>query len=157
MLIAPAHSLLLQMDWIGDKITQLIEEGKRALGTEIVLASEAPEDEMDDGRGDWADDDDMSGSRFSSSSRRSRNHNSYSVPSTTTPRRIYYNRHPHSRSEDLSASTSALPSTPDAKRSHVTEALSSSYTTETEWSSPQLRESMERARAAYRLRQGLQD
>ena len=41
------------MDWIGDKISKLIEEGKRALGQEVVVLSEAQEDEVDDGSGDW--------------------------------------------------------------------------------------------------------
>jgi len=41
------------MDWIGDKLAMLIEQGKRALQTEVVVMSEAKEDEVDDGRGDW--------------------------------------------------------------------------------------------------------
>lgn len=45
------------MDWIGDKLSQLIEEGKRALGKEVVVLSDAPEDEVDDGSGNWVDQD----------------------------------------------------------------------------------------------------
>jgi hypothetical protein len=37
------------MDWIGTKLSQLINEGQKALGREIVVASEAQEDEVDDG------------------------------------------------------------------------------------------------------------
>ncbi|KAF4611268.1 hypothetical protein D9613_006624 [Agrocybe pediades] len=46
-----------QMDWIGDKLSMLIEQGKRALQTEIVVMSEAKEDEVDDGRGEWEEED----------------------------------------------------------------------------------------------------
>ena len=41
------------MDWIGDKLSMLIEQGKRALGTEVVVMSEAKEDEVDDGSPGW--------------------------------------------------------------------------------------------------------
>jgi hypothetical protein len=43
------------MDWIGDKLSALIAEGKRALGAEIVVMSDAKEDEVDDGTGVWED------------------------------------------------------------------------------------------------------
>ncbi|KAJ2917109.1 hypothetical protein MD484_g3298, partial [Candolleomyces efflorescens] len=46
-----------QMDWIGGKLAQLIEDGKRALGTEVVVMSDAKEDEVDDGSGAWVSDD----------------------------------------------------------------------------------------------------
>ncbi|KAF8643186.1 hypothetical protein AX16_009177 [Volvariella volvacea WC 439] len=48
-----------QMDWIGDKLSVLIEEGKRALGREVVVMSECKEDEVDDGLGGWVDEDDQ--------------------------------------------------------------------------------------------------
>jgi hypothetical protein len=41
------------MDWIGDKLSMLIEQGKRALGSEVVVMSEAKEDEVDDGSPGW--------------------------------------------------------------------------------------------------------
>ena len=41
------------MDWIGDKLSMLIEQGKRALGTEVVVMSDAKEDEVDDGSPGW--------------------------------------------------------------------------------------------------------
>lgn len=54
------------MDWIGDKLAQLIEEGKRALGKEIVVMSDAQEDEVDDGSGNWIEENDYT-SRVSTS------------------------------------------------------------------------------------------
>ncbi|KAF7974119.1 hypothetical protein HWV62_13329 [Athelia sp. TMB] len=38
-----------EMDWIGGRLSALIAEGQKALGREIVVASEAAEDAMDDG------------------------------------------------------------------------------------------------------------
>ncbi len=35
----------------------LIEEGKKALGREVVVMSEDPADEVDDGNDDWEEDD----------------------------------------------------------------------------------------------------
>lgn len=46
-----------QMDWIGGKLSALIEEGKRALGREIVVMSDSKEDEVDDGSGNWIEED----------------------------------------------------------------------------------------------------
>jgi hypothetical protein len=45
------------MDWIGDKLSMLIEQGKRALGTEVVVMSDAKEDEVDDGSPGWEEED----------------------------------------------------------------------------------------------------
>ncbi|KAI9464507.1 hypothetical protein BJY52DRAFT_1249521 [Lactarius psammicola] len=41
------------MDWMGDRLARLIEDGKKALGKEVVVMSEAQEDEEDDGSGNW--------------------------------------------------------------------------------------------------------
>ena len=38
-----------QMDWLGGKLAQLIEEGKMALGKEVLVLSNAKEDEVNDG------------------------------------------------------------------------------------------------------------
>lgn len=46
------------MDWLGDKLSMLIEQGKRALNTEVVVMSEAKEDEVDDGSGTWEEEED---------------------------------------------------------------------------------------------------
>ncbi|KAM6496754.1 hypothetical protein JOM56_007227 [Amanita muscaria] len=53
----PQHEVETQMDWFGDKLSALIAEGKRALGREIVVMSDAKEDEVDDGSGAWEDSD----------------------------------------------------------------------------------------------------
>ena len=50
-------STCLQMDWIGGQLSMLIAEGRRALGTEVVVMSESKEDEIDDGLGTWVDED----------------------------------------------------------------------------------------------------
>jgi len=50
-----------EMDWIGDRLSELIEEGKRALSTEVVVMSEAKEDEVDDGSGDWEEEQPVAG------------------------------------------------------------------------------------------------
>lgn len=42
-----------EMDWIGDRLSRLIEEGQKALNREIVVMSDAKEDEEDDGSGGW--------------------------------------------------------------------------------------------------------
>ncbi|KJA27934.1 hypothetical protein HYPSUDRAFT_62330 [Hypholoma sublateritium FD-334 SS-4] len=47
-----------KMDWIGDKLSMLIEQGKRALNTEVVVMSDAKEDEVDDGSGAWEEEED---------------------------------------------------------------------------------------------------
>ncbi|KAL0953668.1 hypothetical protein HGRIS_004866 [Hohenbuehelia grisea] len=45
-----------QMDWLGGRLAQLIEDGKKALGREVVVMSEAKEDELDDGSDAWVED-----------------------------------------------------------------------------------------------------
>jgi hypothetical protein len=50
-----------QMDWMSDRLRGLIEEGKRALGKEIVIMTEGVEDEeasaIDDGAEGWEEED----------------------------------------------------------------------------------------------------
>jgi hypothetical protein len=45
------------MDWISDKLSMLIEQGKKALSCEIVVMSDAAEDEVDDASGAWEEQD----------------------------------------------------------------------------------------------------
>jgi len=47
------------MDWIGDKLSMLIEQGKRALNAQVVVSSDAKEDEVDDGSDGWEEENDM--------------------------------------------------------------------------------------------------
>ena len=153
------------MDWIGDKLSRLIEEGKRALGTEIVVSSEAPEDEVDDGSGDWIEEDPLASASFcfdssassrqmfSSPSRIPRYKGSYNN-SITAPVKRATNPAPHFVFQDRTAST---PNSPKQLKSLSVapspEKLPSLFAND-ESESPSIRESMERARAAYRQRRG---
>ncbi|KAI0306009.1 hypothetical protein B0F90DRAFT_953129 [Multifurca ochricompacta] len=48
-----ADELEDRMDWMGDRLAELIKDGKKALGKEVVVMSEAQEDGEDDGNGNW--------------------------------------------------------------------------------------------------------
>ena len=142
------------MDWFGDKLSKLIAEGKRALGAEVVVMSEAKEDEIDDGAEGWEEEEAAGSSSFSS--RRSSRHTA-ATPRTLTP---------SSSSDPLpirnaspSRSYVSQPSSPNIsgrwKPERASYGLDSpsilSVTTrenESDWQSNELRESMERARAA---------
>ncbi|KAH9992435.1 hypothetical protein BJV77DRAFT_1002420 [Russula vinacea] len=69
-----ADDLEDRMDWMGGRLAQLIEDGKKALGKEIVVMSEVQEDEEDDGNGNWEEEADpdasIAGPSRSSSVRR---------------------------------------------------------------------------------------
>jgi hypothetical protein len=41
------------------RLAKLIADGQRALNTEVVVSSESREDELDDGMGQWIEDDDF--------------------------------------------------------------------------------------------------
>lgn len=137
------HSLVyadgLQMDWFSDKLNKLIEEGKRALGTEVVVMSENQEDEVDDGRGDWVEEE-YSASRASSSVHRTRRRpgNLDLFPSSAHSSTF--------QSGSLSARTD---------RSPLANTQSPLFNDDTNDMSPELRESMEKARSAYNQRRGL--
>ena len=154
---AIVSALFLQMDWIGDRISQLIEEGTKALGKEVVVMSDSKEDEVDDGSGLWEDSD--GGELGSSTSSR------YGRRSLSSPRRkrarpsLHYQTIPG----DLGGSSplrppayasptkSMLPGSPSLTRSPAEPFPSPSWTRETEgdWQSEEMRASMERARATY--------
>ncbi|KAJ2925764.1 hypothetical protein H1R20_g11334, partial [Candolleomyces eurysporus] len=130
-----------QMDWIGGKLAQLIEEGKRALGTEVVVMSDAKEDEVDDGSGAWVSDDEDTQRRGlkrrgSSASTRYHHHSRSTAASSTS-----VHQYPQ-----ISVSTSTpprqnygmgMPASP-ARSHHIVEDTCDS---------PEVREMMERARA----------
>ena len=142
------------MDWIGDKLTKLIEEGKRALGTEIVVSSETPEDEVDDGTGEWVEDEEASASFayesrrtvHGSPSKKSRFQNAYSAPASASAHATSFS-HSRTFSDDTSMGTPSRP-VPYIQSSSM--ALADDGLSE----SPSIREAMERARAAYRQRRG---
>ena len=164
------------MDWIGDKLSMLIEQGKRALGTEIVVMSDAKEDEVDDGSGGWEEEDnDQPRTRSRSGSvKHSKRPRSILPPSFTTPI-----PHASSFSPDSAPSNSNLSSfTPSsapvnyvtprkmhsrgishesgvglgldsASRNGALITSPSFMEDSSSWESPEIRESMERARSRY--------
>lgn len=150
------------MDWFGDKLSRLIEEGKRALGQEVVVMSEVQEDEVDDGSGNWVEENDGPSTSTSKYTPITPN---YSTATSSSSRfsspSIPIARHGKGRSEG-NYYGSSLPSTPLQGRSRglstaseCTPASSSVRESEAEWQSPHIRDSMERARAAYRQKRGL--
>jgi hypothetical protein len=147
------------MDWMGGRLAQLVEDGKRALGKEIVVMSEAQEDEEDDGNGNWEEEADpdasISGpSRSGSVRRRGRLHvagtaspaSHLSPPPTASPRRQQFS------TAHLSHSCSAITIPAGTAQDHSadsTRLCSSFREDESNWQSPELRMNMERARASH--------
>ena len=141
------------MDWIGDKLSVLIAEGKRALGREIVVMSDSKDDEIDDGSSAWED----SVPTSSTSTRRRRSHTTSSLSASQRRHRA---QPPDAGSiyQTFSASTSSLPpppSTPRRKHQAGLSLDSSPASARRLWASseeiasfesPELREAMERAR-----------
>ncbi|OJT03329.1 hypothetical protein TRAPUB_6107 [Trametes pubescens] len=116
-----------QMSWIGDKLAHLIAEGQKALGKEIVIMSEDKEDEVDDGSGAWVEEDEP----LQGSSR--------------SPGLPPYSPTPSSRSFARGVSV-------DSDSRSVRSAFAED---DSAWASPEMRESMERARMRYRQKRGL--
>ncbi|KAG1738907.1 uncharacterized protein EDB91DRAFT_1137293 [Suillus paluster] len=158
-----------EMDWIGDRLSQLIQEGHRALNTEVVVMSEAKEDEVDDGSGDWEEEQPVAGSSISRRSSLRRTHRprdiqppSYSAfpvspsPSSSPRKRKFVGEAVHLSPVHSDFSRLPVPSTPRRiahESSRDVDAFapvtSSFKEDESAWQSPELRESMERARAQY--------
>ena len=108
------------MDWIGDKLSMLIEQGKRALGTEVVVMSDAKEDEVDDGSPGWEEEEDNDQHRETISRSGSAKHlkrprsilpPSFNIPiphaSTCSPKRSIYESSPTNPNFSTFASSSA--------------------------------------------------
>ncbi|KII87174.1 hypothetical protein PLICRDRAFT_42824 [Plicaturopsis crispa FD-325 SS-3] len=143
-----------QMDWIGDKLAMLIAEGQKALGREVVVASEAQEDEVDDGTDAWEEEElrqPMAGpSRSRSGSVRRSKHRPRDIavpPAYSSPppplssARSYHSQHSPARS---------MPATPRRMDDDRSSNISGSFREdEAAWESPELRESMSKARARY--------
>ncbi|KAG1776613.1 hypothetical protein EV702DRAFT_971137 [Suillus placidus] len=158
-----------EMDWIGDRLSRLIQEGHRALNTEVVVMSEAKEDEVDDGSGDWEEEQPVAGpsvSRRSSFRRTYRPRDiqppSYSAfnpsssPSSSPRKRKFVGEAVHLSPDRQDFSRLSVPSTPRriARESSMDidacATVTSSFKEDVSaWESPELRESMERARAQY--------
>jgi len=153
------------MDWIGDRISQLVEEGKKALGKEVVVMSDSKEDEVDDGSGLWEDSDEGGlgsstssryGRRSLSSPRRKRArpsipfHTVLGGPSEVSPSGPpAYGSAMVSTFPGPSSSVTSLVDPFSASAS--TSATTTEWTRESEgdWQSEELKASMERARAMY--------
>lgn len=137
-----------QMDWLGGRLAVLIEEGKRALGREVVVQSEAREDEVDDGRGGWEEE-----GEFGEGRRRPRNLqvSTYgSASSRTSPRAAGF---------DLGSAPSSsvpVPAASMGRRGFEPEVVVSGSwrervrADEGTWESAEMRELMERAQARAR-------
>ena len=167
------------MDWIGDRLSRLIQEGKKALGREIVVMSDAKEDEVDDGSDAWEEEQDnqlISSAAGPSISRRGsvrslrRTHrprdiplppsySSYPIspPSSASPRKRQFEPDPIHHSPGRSTCGGLpVPSTPrrtargTSVESDVLAPIVSTFKEdESAWQSAELRESMARARARY--------
>ncbi|EKM82058.1 hypothetical protein AGABI1DRAFT_105422 [Agaricus bisporus var. burnettii JB137-S8] len=161
-----------QMNWISDKLAQLIEEGKRALNREIVVMSDAKEDEIDDGSDAWEEDEDPtvtaataghtnSSSRSNSMRRgikrsRSRIYGVSSANSSSThvplPLPISISPQHHQQQQQYEQQYEQPLSTPMARKSHMkaysTESATRYVSREDDgcWESPEMRETMRRAR-----------
>ena len=168
------HLTVLQMDWIGDKLSALIEQGRRALGAEVVVMSETKEDEVDDGLGAWVEEDDRMNASTSASIRgrhRSRPSNigimspppSYASPPATPHRNRWDGGHMKqpsfsslSSAPPLSAGLSlhSVKSRPSSRRPSVSSSRSfvPPLPEEDTLESPELREAMQQARLAYMQR-----
>lgn len=158
-----------EMDWIGDRLSKLIQEGHRALNTEVVVMSEAKEDEVDDGSGDWEEEQPATGPSVSRCGSFRRTHRprdiqppSYSAftssssPSSSPRKRKFVGETVHLSPDRQDFSRLSVPSTPRRiARETWTDidayaTVASSFKEDVSaWQSPELRESMERARAQY--------
>ena len=148
-----------QMDWMSDRLTRLIEDGKRALNKEVVVISEAQEDEEDDGDGNWEEEIDHSTSiGHASGSNTPRHRSRPQTPGTTSytssflspPSSVPSHQQfltAHSSYSSPSLLTPGCTSHNDAV--DMARSYSSSHEDEYQWQSSELQQSMERARAAY--------
>ena len=161
------------MDWIGDKLSMLIEQGKRALGTEVVVMSDAKEDEVDDGSPGWEEEEDnhhqqqprtlpRSGSMKHLKRPRSILPPSFNIPiphasNTSSPKRSIYDPAPFVPSSAPGSSNQITPCKTHSRgisyESGVGLGFGGSPTSFVEdpssWESPDIREGMEKARLRY--------
>ncbi len=151
------------MDWIGDKLSMLIEQGKKALNAQVVVMSDAKEDEVDDGSGMWEEEEAPSRSRSGSvrHAKRPKALNLGSGPTSTytlsSPRGP--STFPSSISVPTTHSYSSFGPDSDTTRllptSHSTTSLQNLNAEDpASFESPELRESMERARSRMMARRG---
>jgi hypothetical protein len=162
----------------------LIEQGKRALGTEVVVMSDAKEDEVDDGSSGWEEEDNdqprtrsRSGSVNHSKRPRSILSPSFTTPilhaSSSSPRRSAYDSAPTNSNFSSSFAPSSAPGSANYVTPRKTHSRGISYESgvglgldpalrngslitspsfmedSSSWESPEIRESMEKARSRY--------
>jgi len=167
-----------KMDWIGDKLSILIEQGKKALNAQVVVMSDAKEDEVDDGSGMWEEEEEAHSRSRSGSVRHAKRPKALNIGPDPT---LTYT-HPYPSGSTSSLCSPRGPSTSAPAISNATVATSHSYlsfgpgssehnyntrllptshsTTSlhaedpASFESPELRESMERARARMMARRG---
>ena len=123
-----------QMSWMSSRLTQLIAEGQKALGKEVVIMSEDQADEVDDGSGAWVEDDEP---REVGSSRRFDG----CLPPYSSPGSPRSKRSRFERAASVESDTRSV--------------ASSFREDESLWATQEMRESMERARTLYRQKRGL--
>ncbi|KAI0741979.1 hypothetical protein C8Q80DRAFT_1221792 [Daedaleopsis nitida] len=129
-----------QMSWIGDRLAQLIAEGQKALGKEVVVMSEDQADEVDDGSGAWVEDESAPDERTAGSSRRT----GFGLPP--------YSPHTPQRSGSPTKSRFARGASVDSDSRSIAGSFREE---EGAWDSPEMRVSMERARMLHRQKRGL--
>ncbi|KAM5533814.1 hypothetical protein V8D89_012477 [Ganoderma adspersum] len=123
-----------QMSWMGSRLTQLIAEGQKALGKEVVIMSEDQADEIDDGSGAWVEDDEPRGA--GSNRRLDGGLPPYSSPGSPRSKRSRFERAASVESDTRSVASSFRED-------------------ESSWATQEMRESMERARMLYKQKHGL--
>jgi hypothetical protein len=131
----------------------LIEEGKKALNREIVVMSDAQEDEIDDGSGAWEEDSPAHAHAPTSISR------SNSAKRTRRPIISHNTFDPPFASSAPTPSSMTMPMTISPRRPHISgsehgDTSISFPEDERTWESPELRELMERARARAKMGTG---
>ncbi|KAJ7227270.1 hypothetical protein GGX14DRAFT_418869 [Mycena pura] len=160
-----------KMDWIGDKLSMLIQEGQKALRSEIVVQSDAKEDEVDDGSGAWEEDgydQEFGGpSSYRSSLSRSCSPRQRKRPKNLAPASSLYASRPTSaspRATRFEFMSSSLPSSSSSTSRWLSNApnslrgisadseLGSTNSLREEQDSPEVRELMAKARAQLRTK-----
>ena len=168
-----------KMDWIGDKLSMLIEQGKKALNAQVVVMSDAKEDEVDDGSGMWEEEEMVHSHSRSGSVRHAKRPKALNIG--PGPTLTYTHTHTHTGSTSSfcsprgpSTSVPAISTVSIATaqsyssfgpgsggHNHTTRLLPTSHSTTSlhaedpaSFESPELRESMERARARMMARRG---
>ncbi|KAJ7455377.1 hypothetical protein B0H11DRAFT_2067860 [Mycena galericulata] len=152
-----------QMDWMGEQLSMLIQEGQKALGREIVVQSDAREDEVDDGCGVWEEEEGGHDQEFGGPSSYRNSHSRSSSPrQRKRPRNLTlappsYASRPSSaspRATRFEFTSSSLPSSAGTRwrsdapgRGMSAESELGKREEEQTWESPELKESMARARA----------